>query len=258
MAPASSVTGPAVQHWNPRRILITGASGGIGAALAHRLAGPGRHLFLCGRDAARLDAVARACTAAGALVDTAAFDIRDAARLRAFVATSAAELAVANAGISGRSGGGSRSAEIVAVNLQSVIDTVEAAWPAMQARSAGQIALMASLAGYRGMPSAPVYSTSKAAVIAYGQAMRPRAARAGIDLSVICPGFVDTAMTRANPFAMPLLMTPDRAAAIIVAGLARRRRLIAFPWRLALAARLLAALPDRLAERLLADLPTKE
>ncbi len=239
-------------------VLLTGASSGLGAALARRLAAPGRRLHLGGRDKGRLDATASACAAKGAEVMPQRIDVRDRETLRAWVRRADADLVVANAGISGHGADGARSAEIVAINLQGVIDTVEAAWPSMAARGDGQIALMGSLAGFRGMPAAPVYSASKAAVLAYGQAMHPHARRAGIALSVICPGFVATPMTEGNPFPMPLLMSADRAAEIILRGLARRRRLIAFPWPLALAVRALALLPDRLAGRLLGAVPSKE
>jgi short-subunit dehydrogenase len=185
-------------------------------------------------------------------------DVRHREALRAWVGSARANLVIANAGVSGQGAEGSRSAEIVAVNVQAVIDTVEAAWPAMAAAGRGQLALMSSLAGLRGMPAAPVYSASKAAVLAYGQALRPLARRAGIAVAVICPGFVDTPMTAGNPFPMPLLMPAERAAAIIAAGLARRKPLIAFPWRMAMGARLLALLPDSLADRLVAGLPAKE
>jgi short-subunit dehydrogenase len=239
-------------------VLLTGASSGLGAALAQKLAAPGRRLHLGGRDERRLAASAAACAAAGAEVVPQRLDVRDRAALRAWVRQADADLVIANAGISGRGADGARSAEIVAVNVQGVIDTVEAAWPAMAARGGGQIALMGSLAGFRGMPGAPVYSASKAAVLAYGQALRPHARRAGIALTVICPGFVATPMTAGNPFPMPLLMPAERAADIIARGLARRRRLILFPWSLALAARAIALLPDPLAEALLGRLPSKE
>jgi short-subunit dehydrogenase len=239
-------------------VLLTGASSGLGAALARILAAPGRRLHLGGRDERRLEATAAACTAAGADVVPQRLDVRDRAALRGWVRQADADLVIANAGISGRDAEDARSAEIVAVNVQGVIDTVEAAWPAMAARRGGQIALMGSLAGFRGMPGAPVYSASKAAVLAYGQALRPHARRAGIALTVICPGFVATPMTAGNPFPMPLLMPAERAADIIARGLARRRRLILFPWSLALAARAIALLPDPLAEALLGRLPSKE
>jgi short-subunit dehydrogenase/catechol 2,3-dioxygenase-like lactoylglutathione lyase family enzyme len=199
--------------------------------------------------------VAERCRAAGAEVATRRLDLRERPALRAWVARASAGLVIANGGTSGATAG---SAEMVAVNLQSVVDTAEAALPAMRAAGGGRLALMSSLAAYRGMPSAPVYSATKAAVRFYGQALRARERSAGIVVSVICPGFVATPMTADNPFPMPLLMTPERAADRVLRGLGRGRAVIGFPWRSHLAARLLALLPAAVADRMLAGLPGKE
>lgn len=244
------------QVWNPRAILITGASSGIGATLALHLAAPGRVLHLGGRDRGRLDAVAALCRDEGAEAEATALDVRDRAALAAWVAAAGPlDLVVANAGIGGGRDG---SAALVAVNLQALIDTVEAALPAMRRAGQGQLALMSSLAGFRGMPTAPVYCAVKAAARVYGDGLRARLRREGIAVSVICPGFVATPLTAANPFPMPLLMPAERAAAVIARGLARRRPLIAFPRRLHWAVRGLALLPAALADPLLARLPRKE
>jgi short-subunit dehydrogenase len=174
--------------------------------------------------------------------------------LRSWIAaTPPPDLLIANAGVSG---GSAASAEITAVNLQAVIDTVEAVLPSMQAGS--QIALMSSLAGFNGMPSAPVYCASKAAVRIYGDALRARLRTRGIAVSTICPGFVATPLTARNPFPMPLLMTAEQAARRIVQGLAGRKPMIAFPRRLYLLARLIALLPRVVTDPLLARVPSKE
>ena len=241
------------QAWNPQRVLLTGASSGIGAALATALAAPGRRLDLGGRDTARLEAVAERCRAAGAEVAAVALDLRDAEALGAWIAgLPPPDLLIANAGISGPAG----SADIVAVNLQAAIGTVEAALPGL--RPGAQIALISSLAGFNGMASAPVYCATKAAVRFYGEALRVRLRPRGIAVSIVCPGFVATPMTERNPFPMPLLMPPDEAARRILHGLARRRPLIAFPRRLHWAARLMAALPRAISDRMQARIPSKE
>jgi short-subunit dehydrogenase len=242
------------QGWNPRAVLITGASSGIGAALAEALAAPGRRLALGGRNALRLAAVAERCRAAGAEAASTAVDLRDRDGLRAWIAAEPPpDLLIANAGVSG---GSADSAEIVAVNLQAVIDTVESALPRM--RAPAQIALMSSLAAFNGMPSAPVYCASKAAVRIYGDALRARLRSQGIAISTICPGFVATPLTARNPFPMPLLVTPEEAAGRILRGLSRRRAMIAFPRRLYLMARLTALLPRLVTDPLLARVPSKE
>ena len=108
-----------------------------------------------------------------------------------------------------------------------MLNTVEPALAPLLARGRGQLALMSSLASFRGFPSAPAYCASKAAVRLYGEALRGRLARHGIVVSVICPGFVRTPMTSANPFAMPLIMTPARAAAQFMRRLAGPRGRVA-------------------------------
>ena len=127
----------------------------------------------------------------------------------------------------------------------------------MQQRGHGQIALMSSAASFRGMPSAPAYSASKAAVRAYGEALRGTLAPAGIRVSVICPGFVRSRITGANRFRMPLLMDAGRAARIIRRGLARNKARIAFPFPTYFAAWLLGALPPGLTDPLVRKLPEK-
>lgn len=235
-------------------MLVTGASSGIGAALASALAVPGRRLDLGGRNAGRLADVAGRCRAAGAEVETACIDLRDGEALRRWIdGAPPPDLLIANAGVSG-SGIGSR--EIVAVNVQAVIDTVEAALPRMPRGS--QIAMMSSLAGFNGMAPAPVYCASKAAVRIYGDGLRARLRAAGISVSIVCPGFVATPMTETNPFPMPLMMSTGQAARRILQGLARRKAVIAFPTRLYLLTRLFGLLPRTLADRLSARVPGKE
>ncbi|MFI4988454.1 MAG: SDR family NAD(P)-dependent oxidoreductase [Alphaproteobacteria bacterium] len=249
-----------------RHILITGGSSGLGEALARAYAAPGIRLALSGRDEARLAMVAAACTAAGASVETVRLDVCEreamAAWLRAADAALPLDLVIANAGISLGSGEGGARAErvrrIFAVNLDGVVNTVEPAIALMAPRRRGQIALMSSLAGFRGMPSADAYSASKAAVKAYGEALGGSLASLGIAVSVICPGFVKSRMTDANAFPMPLLMAAERAAAIIKRDLARGKPRIAFPFRLYAAVWLLAALPPALTDRWLVRLPRKD
>ncbi|MEZ5906285.1 MAG: SDR family NAD(P)-dependent oxidoreductase [Geminicoccaceae bacterium] len=240
--------------WDPRHVLITGASSGIGAALARRLARPGRRLTLLGRDAPRLDAVAAAC--AGEVV-VERVEVRDApAMARAIERADAAapiDLLIANAGISGGD-----PATLMAVNVQGIVNTVEPALAAMRRRGAGQIALMSSLAGFRGLPNAPAYCASKGAVRLYGEGLRGRLAKDGIGVSVICPGFIRTPLTAGNPFPMPFLMEPAAAAERIVLGLARNRARIAFPQRLYAIAVLTSLLPATVVDKLFTRFAAKE
>jgi short-subunit dehydrogenase len=246
-------------------ILITGASSGLGAALAELYAAPGIHLALGGRDTGRLEAVAARCGNAGATVATAVHDVTDRAAMERWVATAEAacplDLVIANAGVSAGTGRGEESADqvrrIFAINVDGVMNTVLPAIPPMVARRRGQIALMASLAAFRGFPGAPAYCASKATLKVFGEGLRGDLAPRGVGVTVICPGYVDTAMTRVNTFTMPFLMDAERAARIIRRGLARNRARIAFPWPLAFVAWLAGTVPPALLDPLLVRLPRK-
>lgn len=254
----------------PSTILITGASSGIGAALARRYAGPGRRLALHGRDQGRLEAVAEQCAAAGAQTRTLALDVTRGAALGDWIQSvfseTSLDLVIANAGISAGTGGGGESAEqarrIFAVNVDGALNTVLPAIQRMAAQPAsdgrrGQIALMSSTAAFRGFPGAPAYCASKAAVRVWGEALRGSLRADAIAVSVICPGFVESPMSAVNDFPMPFLMSAEKAAEIVRRGLARDRARIAFPWPIYAAARLIAALPPGLADRFLVRLPRK-
>jgi short-subunit dehydrogenase len=243
----------------PRSILITGASSGIGAALARAYAGPHVRLALGARNAGRLAAVARECRAAGAAVTERSVDVTDRDAMAAWIGEADGrwplDLVVANAGVSGP---GTPPRRIFAVNVDGVLNTVEPILPRFLARRRGRLALMSSLAAFRATPSTPAYGASKAAVLAYGDGLRPRLAAEGVGVTVICPGFVRTPMTAGNPFAMPLIMPPERAALIIRAGLDAGRARIVFPRALYLAVRVAAAMPHTLVDAILGRQPAKE
>jgi NAD(P)-dependent dehydrogenase (short-subunit alcohol dehydrogenase family) len=249
---------------NPRHILITGASSGLGAALAQAYAAPGVTLSLHGRDESRLRLVAAQATRSGAVIATHTGSVTDAADLKAWIeARDTAlpiDLIIANAGISGGTSRGENAdqvARIFATNVTGVFNTVQPALVLMRARKHGQIAIMSSLASFRGFAGAPAYCASKAAVRVYGEGLRGEFAPHGVEINVICPGFVKTPMTDANPFPMPFLMDVDRAVAIIRSELAHNRARIAFPWIIYMFVRLLAGLPQGLMD-LIAHLSPKK
>ncbi len=251
---------------DPRTILITGASSGIGEALAEAYAGPGVTLVLTGRDRERLDAVAARCEKRGAAVRAATVDVADRAAMADWLALvdreTPVDLCIANAGISGGTGRRGESEEqarrILAVNVDGVLNTIHPLIGPMRERGKGQLALVSSLAGLRGYPGAPAYCASKAAVKSYGESLRLDLRPAGIEVSVICPGFVKSRITDRNRFPMPFLMDANRAASIIRRGLERNRGRIAFPLPTYLMAWIVAMLPSALADALLAHTPAKE
>lgn len=253
-----------------KHIVITGASGGIGKALAEHYAAPEVLLSICGRDAARLEETAAACRGKGAHVEARVLDVSDREATREWLLQRddecSVDLLIANAGISGGTGGGggmfsgeteTQVRKIFSVNLDGVLNTVQPLQQRMTGRGGGQIALMSSLAGYRGWPGAPAYCASKAAVKVYGEALRGALAPVGVKVNVVCPGFVRSRMTAANDYPMPFLMEADKAAALIAHKLARNTGRISFPLPVACLVWLVSVLPDSLAQRLLKWMPAK-
>ena len=246
-------------------ILITGASSGIGEALARCYAAADVHLALAGRDQSRLAKVAEDCRKAGASVTQEVLDVQDRERvsdwIRKLDANAPLDLVIANAGISAGTGSGGETDEqarrIMAVNVEGVFNTLQPAIELMKPRRRGQIAIMSSLAAFKGFPGAPAYCASKAAVRIWGESLRGDLHHHGIGVSVICPGFVKSRMTAVNDFPMPLLMEADRAAAIIRSGLERNQARIVFPFRLYFLVWMLALLPVALIDPLLRRLPQK-
>ena len=222
---------------NPRSILITGASSGLGAALARRYANEGVTLFLQGRDAQRLERTAAACREYGATVHCQQVDVTDAKAMQTRIEEAdrilPLELVIANAGISAGLGDGGEPADqarkVFSVNIDGVMNTLQPVIPAMVARKTGQLVIISSLAGIRGLPSCPAYAASKACVRSYGEGLRGWLAGHGVAVNVVCPGFITTPLTQVNDFPMPLIMSAEKAARIIARGLAKNRARIGLP-----------------------------
>ena len=241
-------------------IVITGASSGIGEALALDYARPGAALALTGRDAGRLEAVAQACRAKGATVVADTVDVVDrdrfAAWLTAFDDSHPVDLIVANAGISIDKDNSSlddfaRVRQTFDVNVDGVFNTVEPLLARMMARQRGQIAIVSSLASFIGLSYSASYNASKAAVRVWGESIRFVLKKCGVGVSVVCPGFVVSRITASAPFPMPFLMSAERASAIIRRGLARNHARIAFPIGTKAAVWLGLCLPGRWTSRLM-------
>lgn len=248
-----------------KSVLITGASSGIGAALACGLAGPGVFIAITGRNAERLNEIEAAIKKVGANTMSRTIDVTDRTAMSEFIADietlAPLDLVIANAGISSSAGAGDGDDEttrdVFAINLAGVLNTVLPALTAMRSRGLGHIAIVSSIAGFRGMPTAPAYSASKVALKAWGEAIRPQLAQDGINLSMIYPGFVKSRITDANDFPMPLIMPAEKAAETIIKGLIHGRKSIAFPWPMIWMMRLMSLLPRPVYNALLSRAPRK-
>jgi len=250
----------------PKSVFITGASSGLGAHLAVEYANSKRTLHLCGRNVERLNNTAALCRKKGAKVFTYAFDTTDekaAAKAvqQAFKRTPL-DLVIANAGVSagviGMPENGDATRRIMTTNIFGTLNTVLPALELMRKRRKGHIAMIASLAGYRGMASCPAYSASKSAVKALGEAMYGQQKPKGIHITTICPGFIETPLTDKNRFYMPFLMKADKAARIIHKRLDHAPAMIGFPRIMVFAAWLGSCLPSCIALPLFALFPKKE
>ncbi len=252
-----------------RHIAITGASSGLGRALAEASAAPGTTLYLSGRDSARLEQAAEACRQAGATVFPTQLDVRDAEACAGWInAMERLDLLIANAGISGGTGGASEPATqvraVFETNLMGVLNTTLPAMARMATQAPGtgglrgRIGVVASVVGFVAAPSAPAYSASKAAVQRWTEATDATQRRHGIRLHAICPGFIRTPMTAPNRFPMPFLISPEEAARRTLEGLKAGHRRIAYPRRTYWLFRLLGALPQGLLASASRAVPAKD
>jgi short-subunit dehydrogenase len=244
---------------SPHTILITGATGAIGSALARTYATSGVRLILHGRNPDRLQEVRQACERLGAVADCFTLDVRCIEPLRTWVRevdrATPLDLVIANAGMNtdigadGRGEAWEAAEALLDTNIRATMALVDAVLPGMRARKSGQIALISSLAGYFGLPVTPSYCASKAAVKAYGEALRGWLAAEDIRINVVMPGYVDSAMCRAMPGPKPFLLRPERAAWLIRTGLEKNKARISFPFPLNLGTWALAVLPAPLSQR---------
>lgn len=240
-----------------KHVVITGASGEIGGALARSYAEAGRHLTLSGRNEQKLLAVKEECEKLGACVDLEILDLRDTGEVRKWMQelsrNDPVDLLIVNAGLNTNIGEDlagepfDEAKALVEVNLLANIALIDAALPAMRERKKGQIAILSSLAAYYGLIYTPTYCATKAALRNYGNSLRAWLKPDGIKVNVILPGYVDSPMCRAMPGPKPFLMKADRAAGIIRRGLEWNFGRISFPFPLNLGIWSLSLLPHYLA-----------
>lgn len=237
--------------------LITGASSGIGEALAIACAKRGERLFICGRDKERLEAVAERCRMHGATVRADLLDVANEESTRNWLESCNAEAPLdrvfANAGVATGEESEANVRRTFAINVGGTVNTVI---PAI-ALNVGHIIMTASIAGYGPLKSCPAYSATKSCIKTWGLSLREMLADKGIKVSVICPGFVRSRITDKNTCPMPFFMEADEAAELILKRVDRNVGLIAFPWPMRFATWFLAALPFRLNELINRFLPKK-
>ncbi|MYM21529.1 SDR family oxidoreductase [Duganella sp. FT135W] len=238
----------------PLRVFITGASSGIGAALARQYAAQGATLGLLARRGDSLAALIATLPNA-ALHRAYAVDVRDHAAIndaaQAFLAYAGGiDVVIANAGISV----GTLTeyaedlpvfADIIATNVVATAATFAPFIGAMRTqRTPGRLVGIGSVAGIRGLPGAEAYSASKAAVISYCESLRLEMKPHGIRVVTICPGYIDTPMTQHNPYPMPFLMAPEKFAASAASAIAAGRSYAVIPWQMGVVAKVLRLLPN--------------
>ena len=244
--------------------LITGASSGIGEAIAIECARRGDTLFLCGRDRLRLDSVVERCKAFGADAYGKVVDVCDRAAVEAWMdeceKTAPVNLVFANAGI----GTGSETIENIRrtfdTNIGGTLNTVLKAISLFRngkERCTRQIVITSSIAGYGPLKSCPAYAATKSCLKTWGLSLRGMLASEGIRVNVVCPGFVKSRITDLNTCPMPFFMQADRAARIIVSRVEANVALIAFPWPMRLASWALSVLPAWVNEIVNSLLPGK-
>lgn len=233
--------------------VVTGASSGIGRALAKALAGEGARVGLIARRRDQLEALAGEIAAAGGTAALAVADVGDRGQVGGAVEEvrgrlGPVDLLVANAGVGAPTlldpMNVSDVEKMMRVNVLGVVNAVAAVLPEMLRRGRGHLAAVSSLAAYKGLPGESGYCSSKAAVNAFLEGLRIQLRGRGVAVTTICPGFVKTPMTDVNDFPMPWLLRADEAARRIVGALRRRKKVYNFPWQLTLLMKLTAWLPD--------------
>lgn len=246
-----------------KTVIITGASSGIGRALAKELAAQGAKVGLLARRVDLLGQLCQEIRSAGGVAEWEPADVRERQPLidaiRALEAKlGATDVLIANAGVGSTNTiddlNTTGSETVVRVNLLGVMFSIEAVLSAMLRRGGGQIVAVSSLASYKGLPSAAAYCASKAGLNAYMESLRIQLHGRGVGFTTICPGFIKTPMTESNT-GMFLVMSPERAARIMVRAIRRRKKVVNFPWVTTRLMKLCSWLPDWVLHR---AMPTQQ
>ncbi|MBS1797261.1 MAG: SDR family NAD(P)-dependent oxidoreductase [Acidobacteria bacterium] len=252
-----------MSFWKDKVVFLTGASSGIGEALALEIARRGAILGLFARREELLRALAAKCEAAGGTARVLAGDVTDAALVQKCADELRAEfgridILIANAGV----GGKDRETQelkpefvkrVIDINLMGAVNAVAAVLPGMLERGSGQLVAVSSLAGFRGLPKSAAYSASKGAMTNLFESVRLDVQQRGVAVTIIQPGFIKTPLTAGRKNKMPFLMELDDAVPYFIKAIERRKKFAAFPWPLATIVRLGRVFPawmyDKIAGR---------
>ncbi|MDQ1299146.1 MAG: hypothetical protein QG558_1685 [Campylobacterota bacterium] len=239
------------------RIVITGASSGLGKHLALGYASSDNELVLLARRQEKLEEVAVQCRLRGAKVETIVSDVNDFDVMHTIgtrLAQTQIDRIILNAGISVGHSGGVTSFEdfhrLFQTNFLSVHALLEPIIPKMMAQESGEIVFISSLASLMSMPTSVAYSSSKRALNAYAEGLRYQLKPHGIEVMTILPGFIDSEMTQKNSFKMPFLLTTDAGVKRIMHAIAKKKRFYPFPLRFYLMIRGTLLLPQFLSDRI--------
>jgi len=253
-----------MQKTHVKSLVITGASSGLGLALARYYLERGATVAAFARRGELLQALAANFPGQ---VYCYTLDVRDSSAVQQaandFITRAGVpDLVIANAGVS--TGTLTEYAEdidtfqqVMDINVLGIVKTFQPFIAAMRASQRGTLAGIASVAGFRGLPGASAYSASKAAAISYLESLRVELHGSGVKVVTICPGYIKTPMTAANPYPMPFILEADEAARRIVRAIERQTSFAVIPWQMGLAGRALKCMPHWLYDSLFAKAPHK-
>jgi short-subunit dehydrogenase len=246
-------------NWSQKVVFITGASSGIGRALAVELGRRGAWLGLLARRGETLQEIAKEVEDAGGRALALPADVRDADAVRVAADKLRAEFGridvlVANAGVGVTTDAkdlqAQEVADVIGINVLGAVNSVTAVLPEMLKQGSGQLVAISSLAAYRGLPKSGAYCASKAAVSAFFESLRLDLRGSGVDVTIIHPGFIKTPLTAGRHAQMPFLMELDDAIKKIIRAIEARKKSYAFPWQLATIVRAGQLMPTALYDRI--------
>lgn len=245
--------------WKNKTIFLTGASSGIGEALAIALARRGATLGLLARREELLKEIAGKCEQAGGRARYFAADVTDAEAVAKAAESLRNEFGridvlIANAGIGGnnsetRNLNAAAVAKVININLLGAVNAVSAVLPSMLENKSGHLVAVSSLAGFRGLPKSAAYSASKAGMTAFFESVRLDVQSKGVAVTIIQPGFIKTPLTSGRNNKMPFLMELEDSIPHFINAIERRKKFAAFPWQLATFVRLGKILPAALYDK---------